>query len=95
MNTTDIIILASMAVAAVVAAGAFASIVNYLFERRLADRNNPAPNIVEFYKTYMAHTRKATGRIGTAFWVHCVFAGLFIAIGVIYTIVRLILPLFL
>lgn len=95
MNTTDIIILTLMAGTAVVAVVAFASIAKYLFDRDLANRSNPAPNLVDFYKTYVAHTRRTTGRIGMAFWIHCVFAGLFITIGVIYTIIRLILPRFL
>jgi len=92
MNTTDIIVLALMAVAAIIAAGAFAAIAKDLFDRGLADQKNPAPNIIEFYKTYIASTRKATGRIGGVFWVHSVFTGLFIAIGVIYSVVRFILP---
>jgi hypothetical protein len=81
-----------MAGAAAIAAGAFASVVKYLFDRGLADRNHPAPNILDFYKTYMAHTRKTTGRIGMAFWIHSVSAGAFITIGVVYTIIRFVLP---
>ena len=94
VNKTDVIVLACMAGAAAVAAVAFASITKYLFDRALADRHHPSPNVAVFYRTYMAHTRKTTGRIGLAFWVHVVFAGAFIAIGVAYTILRLVLPLF-
>ncbi|BBO88428.1 hypothetical protein [Desulfosarcina ovata] len=92
MNTTDLIVLAAMAVVVAVALGAFVPITKYLFDRGLVDRNQQAPNIIDFYKTYVAHTRKTTGRIGTAFWVHAVSAGLFIVIGVGYTIFRFILP---
>jgi hypothetical protein len=93
MNTNDILVTALMAVTAIIAAGAFAAIAKYLFDRGLADQKHSAPNIIEFYKSYVAHTRKATGRIGVVFWVHSVCTGLFIAIGVIYTVVRFILPL--
>ncbi len=92
MNTIDIIILVLMAMAAIVAAGAFAAIAKYLFDHGLADRHQTAPNIVELYKTYMAHTRKTTGRIGGMFWIHGVSAGIFITVGVIYSVVRFILP---
>jgi hypothetical protein len=92
VNTTDIIILALMAVAAMASAGTFAAIAKYLFDRGLADQNQAAPNIIEFYKTYLAHTRKTTGRVGGVFWVHSISVGLFIATGVVYSIVRFILP---
>lgn len=80
--------------ACVVAAGSFASIARYLFDRNLADRNAATPNIIDFYKTYIAHTRKTTGRIAATFWVHCASTALFITTGVVYTIFRLILPRF-
>lgn len=83
-----------MAGAAAAAAGTFAAIAKHLFDRGLADRNQATPNIIEFYKTYMAHTRKTTGRIGGVFWIHSICAGLFIAIGVVYSIARFILPHF-
>ena len=92
MTTVDWIILVCMGACAAIAAGAFASLTKYLFDRGLADPKTTAPDVVEFYKTYIAHTRGKTGRIGQAFWVHAVAAGLFIAIGVGYTIVRIILP---
>ncbi|MBC2712952.1 MAG: hypothetical protein HGJ94_18750 [Desulfosarcina sp.] len=94
MNTTDYIIIGFMGIAAVVAAGAFSAIAKYLFDRGLVDRNASPPNIMNFYKTYIAHTRKKTGRIGGAFWIHSMSAGIFISTGVVYTIVRLVLPRF-
>jgi hypothetical protein len=84
-----------MGVAAVAAAGSFSIIARYLFDRGLADPNTKRPDILAFYKAYMAHTRKQTGRIGGAFWVHSISAGVFIATGVAYTIGRFILPRFL
>ena len=48
--------------------------------------------LIDLYKTYIVHTKQKTGRIGIAFWVHSISAGIFIATGVIYTIGRLILP---
>jgi len=83
-----------MGVAAVIAAGSFSIIAQYLFKRGLADRNALAPNIMALYKTYIAHTKKKTGKIGGAFWVHSVSAGIFISTGVAYTIGRFILPRF-
>jgi hypothetical protein len=81
-----------MGIAAVTAAGSFSIIARYLFDRGLADQNAPAPNIMGLYRTYMAHTKKETGRIGGAFWVHSVSAGIFILTGVVYTAGRFILP---
>jgi len=89
---SDYMILTVMGVAVVIAAGSFSIIARYLFDRGLADRNTLKPNILDLYKTYIAHTRKKTGRIGVAFWVHSVSAGIFISTGVFYTIGRFILP---
>lgn len=92
MHTTDIVILSLMAGAAFVAAGAFAAITRYLFDRGLADPNAVKPDLPGFYRAYVAHTRKTTGRVGLPLWIHAIFAGLFIAMGVGYTLVRFILP---
>ena len=79
---------------AAIAAGSFFVIAEYLFGRGLADRNAPVPDILGLYKTYMRHTKAKTGRIGGAFWVHSASAGMFILTGVVYTIVRFLLPRF-
>ena len=92
MIAADYTILIVMGVAVAIAAGSFSIIARYLFDRGLADRNALAPNIIDLYKTYIAHTRKMTGRIGVAFWIHSVSAGIFISTGVFYTIGRFILP---
>ena len=83
-----------MGVAVVIAAGSFSIIAKYLFDRGLANRNTLVPNIMDLYKTYIADTKKKTGRIGGAFWVHSVSAVIFISTGVVYTIGRFILPRF-
>jgi hypothetical protein len=88
----DYTVLIVLGVAVVIAAGSFSVIARYLFDHGLADRNTLAPNIIDLYKTYIAHTKKKTGRIGVAFWVHSVSAGVFISTGVFYTIGRFILP---
>lgn len=92
MIAADYTIGIVLGVAAVIAAGSFSIIARYLFDHGLADRTARVPNIIDLYKTYIAHTRQKTGRIGSAFWVHSVFTGIFIATGAIYTIVRLIVP---
>ncbi len=95
MIAADYTILIVMGVAAIIAAGSFSIIARYLFDRGLADPNVRKPDILGFYKTYMAHTKKETGRIGGAFWVHSVAAGIFISTGVVYTIGRFVVPRFL
>ena len=92
MIAADYAILMVMGVAAAIAAGSFSVIAGYLFERGLADRNAPVPNILGLYKTYMRHTKAKTGRIGGAFWIHSGSMGIFISTGVVYTIVRFVLP---
>lgn len=94
MIAVDYTILIVMAVAAATAAGSFCIIAGYLFDRDLADRSARATDILGYYKTYMRHTQKKTGRIGGALWVHGGSAGIFISTGVIYTIFRFILPHF-
>lgn len=95
MTTTDWIILVSMGFTLGIALVAFAALAKYLFDRGLADPDSSSPDVLAFYKTYMAHTREKNGRLGGIFWVHAVSAGIFIATGVIYTVVRFILPRFL
>jgi hypothetical protein len=90
----DYAILMVMGVAAAIAAGSFSVIAGYLFDRGLADRNATVPDILGLYKTYMRHTKAKTGRIGGAFWVHSASASIFIFTGVVYTIVRFVLPRF-
>lgn len=82
-----------MALAALGAAIAFAAIAKTLFDRGLLDRNTAAPDIRRFYTAYRLHTPQTSGRVGGAFWIHCLSVGLFIAVGVIYTAWRCLLPL--
>jgi hypothetical protein len=81
-----------MGVAAIVAAGSFSFILQYLFAKGLADRNALVPNLMVIYRIYITNTKRDTGHIGGAFWAHCVFAGIFVATGVVYTLSRFILP---
>lgn len=92
LTALDILICVLMALSAVIAAVSFSIIARYLFARNLADRNQQVPDIRVLYTAYIAHTRRETGRIGGAFWIHSVAAGLFISMGVGYTIFRFILP---
>ena len=85
-------ILALAGAAALICAGSFASIATYLFDRGLADRNERSPDIRVYYQAYMTSTKKEQGRVGTAFWIHCVSAGVFVCTGVGYTIFRFIWP---
>jgi len=94
MSVNDYTILILMGIAAITAAGSFSIIVRYLFDQGLADPKDQKPDILAFYKTYMGNTKKQTGRIGGAFWVHSVSAGVFILLGIAYTIYRFILPHF-
>jgi hypothetical protein len=92
LNAIDIIVLAVMAAAAVLAASTFAWIGRYLFDHGLADPNDRSPDIRRLYRAYIRHTRHTTGRVGIALWVHGAAAGLFIATGVAYTLLRWIVP---
>ncbi len=94
MTTADCIVLIVMAGAAAAAAASFATIAKYLFDRKLADRHQSSPDIRLLYRTYMAQTRKESGRIGSALWIHGLCAGIFILTGMVYTIVRFVLPRF-
>ena len=81
-----------MGVAAALAAGTFAWIGRYLFDHGLADPNDRSPDIRRLYRAFIRHTRHTTGRVGIALWIHGAAAGLFIATGVAYTLVRWIMP---
>ncbi len=90
MNQLDYIAVALLGAAALLAVGSFAVIANYLFDHDLADRREPAPNIIALYKKYRDHTRGNTGRVNPWLWVHIAAVGAFILIGMIYAILRFI-----
>ena len=92
MTALDYTIVVLAALAALVAAGSFAAIMRYLFDRGLADRNKRSADIRQYYQTYLSTTKRETGRIGTALWIHGISTGVFICAGVGYTIFRFILP---
>lgn len=88
MTTLDYAAVGGMVAAALAAVGSFGVIANYLFDHRLADRNDPFPNMLDLYKKYRHHTKAQTGRVNPLFWIHTVAAGTFIMIGVAYTLAR-------
>ena len=90
MSLLDYIFLALLGSAALVAAGSFAAIANYLFAHELADRSNPMPNIIDLYKQYRDHTRATSGRVAPLLWVHIAAVGAFIMAGMVYVILRFI-----
>ena len=90
MNQLDYIAFALLGAAALVAAGSFAVIANYLFDHGLADRRDPVPNIIDLYQKYRDHTRAASGRTAPMLWVHLSAAGMFILTGVVYMIFKFI-----
>ena len=90
MTLLDYIACAVIGTAALVALGSFATIANYLFDRALADRSDPFPNILDLYRKYREHTRAQHGRVDPRLWIHLAAVGVFIAGGVLYVIVRFI-----
>jgi hypothetical protein len=88
MTTMDWTAIVVMGGAATVAAISFALIANTLFEKGLADRNNPPANILTLYKQYRQHTRATTGGTPLLFWIHVTAVGGFIGAGVLYTLSR-------
>jgi len=77
-----------MGAAAAVSALSFALIANYLFENRLADRNQPPTNILEVYKQYRRHTQATLGAVPLLFGVHVAAAATFIGAGMLYILAR-------
>lgn len=90
MNQLDYIAIALLGGAALVAAGSFSAIANYLFDHELADRRDPVPNIIALYKKYRDHTRAASGRVAPLLWVHITAVGVFIVTGMVYVILKFI-----
>jgi len=90
MTAMDYAAIGGMVAAALVSALSFGMIANYLFDHRLADRNDPLPNVLDLYRKYKRHTREATGQVNPLFWVHVTAVGIFITLGVAYTLARFI-----
>jgi hypothetical protein len=88
MQTMDYVAIFGMAVAALAAAVSFGMIAKTLFEHRLADRNDPFPNLMSLYRKYQRHTRETTGRVNPLFWFHLGAVGVFVLVGVAYTLAR-------
>ena len=92
MTLIDTLIIGLAGAAALIAAVSFASMAKYLFDRGLADRNDRSPDIRVYYQTYLTVTKQRDGRVGTAFWIHCLSVGVFVCTAVGYTLFRFILP---
>ena len=90
MNQLDYIAAALLGATALLAAGSFAVIADYLFAHGLADRRQPLPNIIDLYKKYRDHTRGQTGRVNPWLWMHLTAVGAFILTGMVYVILRFI-----
>lgn len=88
MQIMDYAAIIGMAIAAATAALSFGVIANTLFDHRLADRNDPFPNLLDFYRRYRHHTRQKAGRVHPLLWIHLGAVGLFVLIGVAYTLAR-------
>jgi hypothetical protein len=90
VSQLDYIALALLGATALAAAGSFAAIANYLFDKGLADRRDPVPNLVDLYKKYRDHTRAASGRVAPLLWAHLAAVGGFILTGVVYVMLKFI-----
>lgn len=88
MTTMDYTAIVGMALTAIASAVSFGMIANYLFDHRLADRNDPFPNLLDLYRKYKHHTKEKTGQVNPLLWIHAAAAGTFISIGVAYTLAR-------
>jgi hypothetical protein len=88
MQTMDYAAILGMAAAALAAVVSFGMIAHYLFEHRLADRHDPFPNLLALYRQYRRHTREKAGRVDPLLWVHLGAVGVFVLMGVVYTLTR-------
>jgi hypothetical protein len=90
MNPIDYTFIVLLGGCLVTAVYSFARIEKYLIAHRLVDPNTSHPELLKFYKKYMAHTRSETGRIDTTFWIHVFSSGSFILLGIVYALIRLV-----
>jgi len=89
MNSIDYGFILLLGGALVAAVASFAVIEKYLLSHRLIDGKSSRPDVLDFYKKYIAHTKKQSGRIGAPFMIHAVSAAAFMLGGAVYVIVRL------
>jgi hypothetical protein len=90
MNHIDIFFIVLLGGCLVTAVISFARIEKYLIAHRLIDPHTAHPEVLNFYRKYIAHTRSETGRIDTTFWIHVFSSGSFILLGVVYALIRLV-----
>lgn len=88
MTTMDYAAIVGMVLAAFASVVSFGMIANYLFDHGLADRNAPPMNLLVLYRKFKHHTMETTGQVNPLFWVHTTAVGIFISVGVIYTLAR-------
>jgi len=89
MGTADYLAFSLLGITITVATFSFARIEKYLTHHDLINPQAAYPNVIDYYKKYRQHTRKATGRTDRWLWIHFCTAGVFIGTGVLYTIFRL------
>ena len=89
MSIVDYLFIGVMAVLAIGAAFSFAAIERYLLQHGLMKRGDPLSSVIDIYKKYAHHTKEHSGHIGRWFGIHVAFAGVFILLGVVYTVVVL------
>ena len=89
MTRIDYTFFFLLGVALVAACYSFARIEKYLIAHRLVKPDAARPDLLDFYKKYMAHTKDKTGRIDRMFWIHIGAAGTFILVGIVYACLRL------
>lgn len=89
MNTLDYAFLLLLGISLTTAVTSFALIEKYLLAHGLADPKASRPDVIDFYKKYIGHTRNRGGRIGRPFLIHAASAGAFMLGGAVYAILRL------
>jgi hypothetical protein len=89
MNTLDYAFILLLGISLVTAVSSFAVIEKYLLAHRLVNPKASHPDVLDFYKKYIAHTRNQSGRIGWPFLIHASAAATFMLGGAVYAILRL------
>jgi len=89
VNHLDYAFIVLLGLALAAAVYSFALIEKYLLSHRLIDRKSSHPDVIDFYKKYIAHTKKENGRVGRPFLIHALSAAAFMLGGAVYAILRL------
>ena len=89
MNTLDYAFILLLGISLAAAVSSFAVIEKYLLMHRLVNPKASRPDVLDFYKKYIAHTRNQSGRIGRPFLIHAAAAATFMLGGAVYAILHL------